>query len=175
MERHHNTTMAFTRTAWNIAHTVNAHTTVALSQRQTKTEIYDDVGRRRRRHKKTKTDALWQRRNLIPWPPPMWLADSRAHGRCSSLCNPMSNRTGPVASFLNLLSVKRIAKERRLGEFKWPKKCHENSGGYALCLLYTVMCAILRVVAYFLSVNLLHTYTLSLWLYEWHIFLWRNK
>ena len=36
------------------------------------------------------------------------------------------------------------------------KKCHENSGGYALCLLYIVMCAILRVVAYFLSVNLLH-------------------
>ena len=29
------------------------------------------------------------------------------------------------------------------------KKCHENSGGYALCLLYVVMCAILRVVAYF--------------------------
>ena len=29
------------------------------------------------------------------------------------------------------------------------KKCHENSGGYALCsLLYIVMCAILRVVAY---------------------------
>ena len=42
------------------------------------------------------------------------------------------------------------------------KKCHENSGGYALCLLYTVMCAIrskLHVVAYFLSVNLLHMYT----------------
>ena len=39
------------------------------------------------------------------------------------------------------------------------KKCHENSGGYALCLLYIVMCAILRVVAYFLSVNLLHMYT----------------
>ena len=36
------------------------------------------------------------------------------------------------------------------------KKCHENSGGYALCLLYIVMCAILRVVAYFLSVKLLH-------------------
>ena len=33
------------------------------------------------------------------------------------------------------------------------KKCHENSGGYALCLLHIVMCAILRVVAYFLSVN----------------------
>ena len=28
---------------------------------------------------------------------------------------------------------------------------------YALCLLYIVMCAILRVVAYFLSVNL-YTY-----------------
>ncbi len=39
------------------------------------------------------------------------------------------------------------------------KKCHENSGGYALCLLYIVMCAILRVVADFLSVNLLHMYT----------------
>ena len=25
-------------------------------------------------------------------------------------------------------------------------KCHENSGGYALCLLYTVMCAILHAV-----------------------------
>ena len=50
------------------------------------------------------------------------------------------------------------------------KKCHENSGGYALCLLYIVMCAILRVVAYFLSVNLLIC-TLSLWLCVWHIFL----
>ena len=39
------------------------------------------------------------------------------------------------------------------------KKCHENSGGYALCLLYIVMCAILRVVADFLSVNLSHMYT----------------
>ena len=39
------------------------------------------------------------------------------------------------------------------------KKCHENSGGYALCLLYIVMCAILRDVAYFLSVNRLHTYS----------------
>ena len=39
------------------------------------------------------------------------------------------------------------------------KKCHENSGGYALCLLYIVMFAILRVVAYFLSVNLLPNYT----------------
>ena len=47
----------------------------------------------------------------------------------------------------------------RLGEFQVMKKCHENSGGYALCLLYIVMCAILRVVAYFLSVNLLHMYT----------------
>ena len=34
-------------------------------------------------------------------------------------------------------------------------------GGYALCLLYIVMCAILRVAAYFLSVNLLHMYTVS--------------
>ena len=47
----------------------------------------------------------------------------------------------------------------RLGEFKVTKKCHENSGGYALCLLYIVMCAILHYVAYFLSVNLLHMYT----------------
>ena len=39
------------------------------------------------------------------------------------------------------------------------KKCHENSGGYALCLLYIVMCVILCVVVYFLSVNLLHMYT----------------
>ena len=38
-------------------------------------------------------------------------------------------------------------------------KCHENSGGYALCLLYIVMCAILSVVKSFLSVNLLHMYT----------------
>ena len=44
-------------------------------------------------------------------------------------------------------------------EFQVMKKCHENSDGYALCLLYIVMCAILRVVAYFLSVNLLHMYT----------------
>ena len=40
------------------------------------------------------------------------------------------------------------------------KKCHENSGCYALCsVLYIVMCAILCVVAYFLSVNLLYMYT----------------
>ena len=44
---------------------------------------------------------------------------------------------------------------------------HENSGGYALCLLYIVMCAILRVVAYFLSVNLLHMYTVFV-LCVWH-------
>ena len=37
-------------------------------------------------------------------------------------------------------------------------KCHESSDGYALCLLYIVMCVILRVVAYFLCVNLLHNY-----------------
>ena len=37
------------------------------------------------------------------------------------------------------------------------KKGNENSGGYALCsVMYIVMCAILRVVVYFLSVNLLH-------------------
>ena len=35
------------------------------------------------------------------------------------------------------------------GKVQVMKKCHENSGGYALCLLYVVMCAILRVVAYF--------------------------
>ena len=35
------------------------------------------------------------------------------------------------------------------------KKCHENCGS-ALCLLYIVMCVKLRVVAYFLSVNILH-------------------
>ena len=52
-----------------------------------------------------------------------------------------------------------VADINRLGEFQVAKKCHENSGGYALCLLYHVMCAILRVVAYFLSVNLLHMYT----------------
>ena len=45
------------------------------------------------------------------------------------------------------------------GRVQVTKKRHENSGGYALCLLYIVMCAILRVVAYFLSVNLLHMYT----------------
>ena len=54
------------------------------------------------------------------------------------------------------------------GRVQVTKKCHENSGGYALCLLYIVMCAILRVVAYFLSVNLLHICTLSFWLYVWH-------
>ena len=51
------------------------------------------------------------------------------------------------------------------------KKCHKNSGGYALCsVLYIVICAILRVVAYFLSVNLLHMYTVlvSMWPYVWH-------
>ena len=41
------------------------------------------------------------------------------------------------------------------GRVQVKKKCHENSGGYALCLLYIVMCAILRVVAYFLSVHCL--------------------
>ena len=45
------------------------------------------------------------------------------------------------------------------GRVQVTKKCHENSGGYALYLLYIVMCAILRVVAYFLSANLLHMYT----------------
>ena len=46
--------------------------------------------------------------------PPMRLADSRDHGGCRSLCSHRSSgRTAPVASFLNLLSVKRISKERR--------------------------------------------------------------
>ena len=45
------------------------------------------------------------------------------------------------------------------GRVKVTKKCHENCGGSALCLLYIVMCVILRVVAYFLSVNFLHMYT----------------
>ena len=45
------------------------------------------------------------------------------------------------------------------GRVQVTKKCHENSGGYTLCLLYIVMYAILCVVAYFLSVNLLHKYT----------------
>ena len=34
-------------------------------------------------------------------------------------------------------------------------------------LVFIVMCAILRVVAYFLSVNLLHMYTVFV-LYVWH-------
>ena len=57
------------------------------------------------------------------------------------------------------------------------KKCHENSGGYALCLLYIVMCAILRVVVYFLSVNLLHMHVHCLcgFILWHHIFLRRNK
>ena len=33
LTQHHNTTKAFTLTAWNTAHTVNVHTTVALPQR----------------------------------------------------------------------------------------------------------------------------------------------
>ena len=56
-QRHHNTTKAFTLTARNTAHTVNAHTTAATRPSdvvhrihnrhlpQTKTEIDDDVGR----------------------------------------------------------------------------------------------------------------------------------
>ena len=53
----------------------------------------------------------------------------------------------------------RISVLASTGRVQVTKKCHENSGGYALCLLYIMMCAILRVVAYFLSVNLLHIYT----------------
>ena len=34
------------------------------------------------------------------------------------------------------------------------KKCHENSGGYACGYCDVILC----VVAYFLSVNLLHVY-----------------
>ena len=139
MGKHHNTTMAFTRTAWNTAHTVNVHTTVGLPQRQTKTETDDAVGGRKGWRTKTeededgdirrriKTNALWggakwqlsfSWRLLQSDEDGTWylmrLADSRAHGGCSSLCRPRSSRrTIPVASFLNLLSVKRIAKERR--------------------------------------------------------------
>ena len=39
------------------------------------------------------------------------------------------------------------------------KKCHENSGGYACGYCDVILC----VVAYFLSVNLLHFV-----LYVWH-------
>ena len=55
------------------------------------------------------------------------------------------------------------------GRVQVTKKHHENSGGYAYvyCLLYIVMCAILCVVAYFLSVNLLHMHTVFA-LYVWH-------
>ena len=116
---------------------------MALPQRQTKTEIDDDVGRRKGRRTKTEAEEDGDRRRgsqthsgvkqsdsspSADYPgvtrtelnisPPMRLADSRAHegcsSRCSSLCSPRaSRRTAPVASFLNLLSVKRIAKERR--------------------------------------------------------------
>ena len=52
------------------------------------------------------------RKTELDTSPPTWLADSRTHGGCSSLCSPKSShRTVPVASFLNLLSVRRIAKE----------------------------------------------------------------
>ena len=48
------------------------------------------------------------------------------------------------------------------------KKCHENSGGYACVQYCIVMCAILHVVAYLLSVNLLqYMYTVFV-LYVWH-------
>ena len=66
----------------------------------------------------------WRWRNLMPHLPcdsltpeptkDAAVSDSSAHEGCSSLCSPRSSRrTAPVASFLNLLSVKRIAKERR--------------------------------------------------------------
>ena len=45
------------------------------------------------------------------------------------------------------------------GRVQVTKKCHENSDGYALCLLYIEMCAILRVAASILRVTLLHMYT----------------
>ena len=41
---------------WNTAHTVNRHTTVALPQSQTKTELDDDVGRWKRRQTKMEVD-----------------------------------------------------------------------------------------------------------------------
>ena len=50
------TPKAFSHTAWNTAHTVNVHTTVALPQRQSKTELDDDVGRRKRRRAKMEID-----------------------------------------------------------------------------------------------------------------------
>ena len=64
MGRRHNTIKAFTHTAWNTAHTVNVHTTVALSQRQTNTKIDDDGGRRTRRRTKTATYEDEDRRTL---------------------------------------------------------------------------------------------------------------
>ena len=56
------------------------------------------------------------------------------------------------------MSQLRISVLASTGRVQVTKKCQENSGGCALCLLYIVMCAILRV-AYFLRVNLLHMYT----------------
>ena len=64
MGKHHNTTKAFTNTERDTAHTVNVHTTVPLPQRQTLTELDDDVGGRKRRRTRTKTDEDEDRRTL---------------------------------------------------------------------------------------------------------------
>ena len=48
------------------------------------------------------------------------------------------------------------------------KKCHENSGGYACVQYCIVMCAILHVVAYLLSINLFQYLCTVFVLYVWH-------
>ena len=162
-----NTTKAFICSMRNTAHTDNVHTTMALPQREMKTEQENNIGRQRCRQTKTevdedgdiqmqremhsgveqscsppsaddypkkKMDALcgrekqqlpfswrlpqsdedggrWKRRRThsgveesgsslsaddfprvtkteLDTSPPTWLADSRAHGGCSSLCSP---------------------------------------------------------------------------------------
>ena len=55
MGKHHNTTKAFTCTAWSTAHTVNVHTAMALPPRQMKMELDNDTGRWK--HRWTKTEA----------------------------------------------------------------------------------------------------------------------
>ena len=56
MGKHHNTTKAFTNTERDTAHTVNVHTTVPLPQRQTLTELDDDVGGRKCKRPKMEAD-----------------------------------------------------------------------------------------------------------------------
>ena len=136
MKKHNNTTKALTHTgphtAWNTAHTVNVHTTVALPQRQTKTEI-DDVGRRTRRRAKTETYALWGKATRqLPF---SWRGNPRvtktelsiSHLPCDSLTSVSAApcpEEPPQSIFfffiffifyflLNLLSEKRISKESR--------------------------------------------------------------